>query len=229
MNFKPVIFSADEIAAINAGRKTMFRTVVKPQPPTGATFIDLSDDMSIITIDRNGEERDKSVKGLYATFEYDGFPEYPVFKSPYQVGDILWVKETFGAIQFGNGKTVPFEKQYWYKADEAKNNPDEKWGSPLFMPREAARLFLRVTGVKVERLQDISHDDALSEGINTDLVYADKGTGYPTAKMVFAAQWNAKYAKRGHGWDKNDWVYAHTFERIEKPEGWPCADNEAIT
>jgi hypothetical protein len=75
-----------------------------------------------------------------------------------------------------------------------------------------------VTDVRVERVQEISHDDALSEGIDTDMVYADKGTGYPRAQMVFARLWDSLNAKRGYGWDVNPWVWVITFERCEKPE-----------
>lgn len=82
------------------------------------------------------------------------------------------------------------------------------------MPKEIARIFLRVTDVRVERVQDITEQDAEREGVKSyDPMFS--------SKEEFAVLWDSLNAKRGYGWDKNPWVWVYTFERIEKPEGWP--------
>jgi hypothetical protein len=81
------------------------------------------------------------------------------------------------------------------------------------MPKEACRLFLRVTDVRAERLQEITRADALKEGFQNE---DDWG-----AEVYFRELWDELNAKRVYGWDTNPWVWVYTFERIEKPEGWP--------
>lgn len=139
---KPILFSTPMVKAILAGNKTMTRRVVKGLPDDQSGC-----DLGII------KRPDGSLTG------------YGFEKVPYQPGDILWVRETWNCIRFGNGKTVPFQTEYWYKADESGDNPDNKWRPSIFMPREAARIFLRVKGVRVERVQEISETDAIAEGV----------------------------------------------------------------
>jgi hypothetical protein len=99
------------------------------------------------------------------------------------------------------------------------------------MPREAARIFLRVTDVRVERVQDISEEDAKAEGIvsywaephrdDAPFIGAAKELGADlclTRREAFQQLWNHINAKRGYGWDTNPWVWVYTFERTEKPE-----------
>jgi hypothetical protein len=121
--------------------------------------------------------------------------------SPYKIGDILWVRETWNCISY-DGKTI---EKYWYKADT--DNASEKWRPSIFMPREAARIFLKVTGVMVERLQDITEDDAKKEGFSSMKEFY--------AREKFLHTWDALNAKRGHGWDANPWVWVIQFEAVK--------------
>jgi len=220
MNIKPVIFSSDEIAAINAGRKTMFRMPVKT----------------------TAEHLYKAVGGLCGFFmDRPVGDRANLIKAPYQIGDILWVRETWqhaydldendqeiegtGRYLYAATDTSPFGS--WVR-DDGSHTETMPWCPSVHMPREAARLFLRVTGVKVERLQDINHDDCLCEGL-AECGGHSKEEDCDCIIMSYAKIWNALNAKRGHGWDKNPWVFAHTIERTEKPAGWPCADSEATT
>lgn len=147
-----------------------------------------------------------------------------VIRPPYQPGDTLWVRETWAKSMAGT---------FMYQADD-KAIMVERWRPSIHMPREAARLFLRVTGVRVELLQDIDDDGAKAEGAN----YQDgKNVGWEekmrrTAIDRFAEIWDntIKLADRlRYGWEANPWVWVIEFERISKDEalgggGDDCTD-----
>lgn len=132
------------------------------------------------------------------------------------VGDSLWVREKWGRDR--DGELV-------YAA--GFDGPEEwvKWGSPIHMEREWSRITLEITDVRVQRVQDISEEDAIAEGI----VVVSKGHRFhpdafnsdgklepwwPTAREAFFALWDSINAKRGHPWSSNPWVFALTFRRI---------------
>lgn len=222
MSVKPILFSTPMVQAILDGRKTMTRRVMNPQPPTGASFLDLCDDMSISAVDRHGNDYPKDVDGLYATFEYDGWPEFPVFKSRYQPGDILWVRETWCPCATING-WLDDVSLYGYKADYDGVVP-WKWKPSIYMPREAARLFLRVTDVRVERVQDILCGDMQREGCIPKKVTG--GQWQQWQHDYWIPLWDGLNAKRGYGWANNPWVWVYSFERVDKPNGWPGGEVE---
>ncbi len=183
---KPILFNTEMVRAILAGQKTQTRRKCKP--------------------------------GTVVALEH----EQPIGGQPYYVGDILWVRETWGDYrEYCEGNEGFF---YLYKADypdgaKAIPLPDDqktdyadswdlpKWHPSIHMPREAARIFLRVTNVRIERLQDIDDEGVMAEGIEF---------GGP-----FEEIWDStvKRADRDHyGWDANPWVWVIEFERIEAPE-----------
>ena len=126
---------------------------------------------------------------------------------PYRPGDILYVRETW--TQDGD--------VYRYKAGFYDQN--RKWRPFIHMPREAARIFLRVTDVRVERLQEITEEQAILEGF--EAYHSDSGY-YEPATLGFAATWDStiKIANRAiYGWEANPWVWVIKFERCEKSEG----------
>jgi hypothetical protein len=91
-----------------------------------------------------------------------------------------------------------------------------RWRPSIHMPRWAARLFLRVTDVRLERVQDITEEGAIAEGVRGDEHdWADQ----PTPSMCFSALWDSLNAKRGYGWDANPWVWVYKFERTEVARG----------
>jgi hypothetical protein len=162
MKEKPILFSTPMVKAILEGKKTQTRRVITPQP-------------KFILKEHNGGWN-----------EYSEYPiADPVCNSPwgygrickYKVGDILWVREAFR-----KGNILSFYPlKYYYKAD----NPERKdaiWKPSIHMPREAARLFLEVTSVRVERLQDITDKEAIAEGMITNEQYAElSGEAVPEA------------------------------------------------
>lgn len=141
-----------------------------------------------------------------------------VVKPPYQPGDVVYVRETFAQ---------PAKHIFWYKADFKLRNI--LWRPSIHMPREAARLFLLVTRVRVERLQAITEDDAEAEGAEKMYPYTDPETGKTafllhqngTFRAGFSQIWDntIKSADRATcGWEANPWVWVIEFERISKEE-----------
>ena len=217
---KPILFNTDMVRSILAGRKTVTRRVVKLQE-SDWEFCGMENDPYMTRIDRNGEEYPSNETGLWATFEWGA--EFPLVKAPYQPGQILYVRETWAAWS----RTMGTPPSLYYKADG--NAPDGiKWHPSIHMPREAARIFLRVTDVRVERLQDIGTYGVYQEGIpecgidpccvgTCDKCLQDQS---PIRKFVRLWDSTIKTKDRAlYGWDANPLVWVIAFERCEKPEG----------
>ena len=133
-----------------------------------------------------------------------------VYRQPFQTGDILWVRETWAKNPFGAG--------YIYPTDYP--GAGQKWRPSIHMPRDVARIFLRVTNVQVERLQDINGLHAKEEGCEGD-VHINPLYGCPETVHNFKTVWDStikpKY-RTAYGWDANPWVWVIQFERISKEE-----------
>lgn len=190
---KPIIFNTDMVRAILDGRKTVTRRLVKPQhlkvldSPYHKAHPEASDDVLIKKL----------------------------CEPSYHPGDILYVRETWGIYN-----------RYWFEADYfmyKADYPDKsstyatgdgivcdlpKWHPSIHMPKEAARIFLRVTDVRVERLQDIADEQAEKEG----------SCDYTSTALGFCYIWDSTIPKKGlnkYGWDANPWVWVIEFERVE--------------
>lgn len=139
---------------------------------------------------------------------------YPNIKPPYQPGDILWVRETWA---------VPYNPTtgYAYRASCHDDALDLfKWRPSIFMPRSAARIWLKVTDIRVERLRAITPHDAWLEGcrIGNSFAWEDHlpDLQQMCRDIAFVSLWDSINKKRGHGWDTNPWVWVISFERIDK-------------
>jgi len=144
------------------------------------------------------------------------FPSYDEGLIPrHKIGDILWVKETWT-------EWCGIWTKYLYRADkdvlpkvqdETINKFGAKWKPSAHMPKEAARIFLRVTDVRAERLQDITISDCVKSGA-IDALYKEP---WNEAQIInlYAAFWNEFNAKRGYSWESNPWVWVDDFERCE--------------
>ena len=194
---KPILSNAEMVRSILEGRKTVTRRAIRPQPEGRP-----------IRMTENS-----CYPGCYAI---EGTPR--VIRPPYQPVDILYVRETW------NGDWCD---HYIYKADggsakAAGYTAEPKWRPSIHMPREAARLFLRVTGVRVERLKDIDGHGILKEGIDNGKSNPAMGTRWENMQsMAFAELWNntIKPSDRAlYGWAANPWVWVIEFERISKDE-----------
>ena len=240
MKERPIIMSAESVQAILDGRKTQTRMVVKVANgmPCGV-----------------GVHFDGKTKGLKA-FYINANGDINDYRCPHgQKGDRLWVKETFLNYQLllarkGKGHAPDYYEEYFdgefaYKSDgyntvksfkrdkiimtdgcidcEVDGN---KWKSPLFMPKKASRLTLEITNVRVERLQDITEDDAIAEGIKLNKSefnnsyqckdYLDDENFYFDAKGSYESLWDKLNAKRGYSWDSNPFVWVIEFRRVEE-------------
>lgn len=131
---------------------------------------------------------------------------------PYSLRDRLWVRETWAERLLGEAAS--------YRADV--QDAPIAWRPSIFMPRWASRLTLIVTDVRVERVQEISEEDARAEGCfkghASGRVFNDRtsmrlgGDEWSSARDWFADLWDSLNASRGHGWDANPWVAALTFD-----------------
>jgi len=143
-----------------------------------------------------------------------------VFKMPYQPGDRLYVRETWRRYSRRSECTCyeychcPPDGTILYYAD---CGPDEnKWKPSIHMPKAAARIWLEVTNVRVERLQEITAHECILEGISSeDVLYNTPVSGDFAQYTInqFKNLWNSINAKRGYGWDSNPWVWVISFER----------------
>lgn len=217
MSIKPILFNTDMVRAIMDGRKTVTRRVVKHNVDAILNSPYHKD---------HPEVEDKQIISKLC------MPRY-------QPGDILYVRETWRLRYDG--------EKYFYKADKNTAREDKQlidynhvsWNSSIHMPKEAARIFLKVTNVRVERLKDMTDKDALKEGAQgVKCDHADLGaygctdcmnTGWiepPTLEFMYI--WDSTIKKSdldSYGWDANPWVWVIEFERCDKPEGW-CSNDQ---
>ncbi len=204
----PILFNTEMVRAILDGRKTVTRRIIKGFIPAdaiwGYTFFTPKGCISC--------------RGTFA----DGYGE-KFFKLPYQPGNTLYVRETYkrnmdgySGIDFGG---------YIYKADCSSGFKDlyNPWHPSIHMPKEAARIWLKVTDVRAERLQDITFEGCLNEGAFVYLAadgLLNKDIVEPEAKKKFSGIWDSTLKKSDlgrYGWNANPWVWVIEFERCEKP------------
>lgn len=156
MRTLPILFSTDMVRALLEERKTVTRRVVKGAEASWS-FVGLDRDPAVFRVRADGEACPKEVKGLYATFEADPGVWFPMFKAPYEPGDILYVRETWCPYDKDH---VIDGKKYAYGADATvfsepvRKTFGYKWRPSIHMPKEAARIFIKVKSIMAERLQD---------------------------------------------------------------------------
>lgn len=217
----PILFNTDMVRAILDGRKTVTRRVMKPQPLyyTGRRYI---------FADECCPKKWEDCDNIIETYQY-------------QPGDILYVRETFAwepccdcgmeteehyCCDKSARKVYNNKKQecgcYMYKASFEDNvYPSAgRWHPSIHMPKEAVRIWLKVTDVRVERLWDMNGQDILREGVNCH-VHPEADYFDGNQKMMFAELWNSTIKKTDLdrcGWDANPFAWVIEFERCENPE-----------
>lgn len=202
MRTLPILFKTEMVQALLAGRKSCTRRVIK-----------LPDNMTGRPVGNSGDSSNP------LGFFYIGGIKRP----PYQPGDILYVRETWG-----KGYE---EGTYIYKADDKladlptfKESTKLIYHPSIHMPKDAARIWLKVTDVRVEQLQEITEAEAILEGAidNRAFIHSpdNEYDHIHTAREHFIDIWNSTIKKSDtdkYGWNANPWVWVIEFERCEKP------------
>lgn len=203
MAIKPILFNAEMVRAILDGRKSCTRRAIKPQPDEKHTY-----PLGFIT--DSTEKKEVGCFG-FAVNEYGGSIQY--VKPPYRYapGDILYVRETWKKAPNG----------YFYYEDWLRNDIADvtKWKPSIHMPKETARIWLKVTDVRVERLQEITSEQISREGVEVEYPHVLNGE---EKRYAFSTLWNSTIKKSDidrYGWDANPYVWVISFERCEKSEG----------
>lgn len=224
------------VRAILDNRKTVTRRIVKPQPICHGPNITYGPHTDDFFLSKEKNWLRCRVCGHDPEYSREGSNVAHHWIPPYRPGDILYVRETW-TVWDGN---------YEYKADVDDGygpfcstctldicaggcNNTLKWRPSIHMPKEAARIFLRVTDVRVERLQDITEEQARAEGVEPLVMTADvdkpdsekRWQEVLPALPRFPEVWNSTIKPKDralYGWEANPWVWAIEFERCEKPE-----------
>lgn len=216
MKIKPILFSTEMVKAILAARKTQTRRT------KGLDFINLSpNDYAFNGFGIEGNVYKPTEFKFFISFKNLINKETLNVYYPFIDRDIIWVRESFWNISYvGNSK-----KSFIYRADLTDAAAElVTWKPSIHMPKEAARIFLKVTNIRVERLNDITEADAIAEGVYK--YYEDDGgfmnylvSGARTcARVSFETLWSKI---NGHeSLKSNPWVWVIDFERVEKPENF---------
>lgn len=212
---KPILFNTEMVQAILDGRKRVTRLCVKHE---------------INVFEKNGETLVYDHRFLF-DFVLDA---YIKSQARYKKGDVLYVRETWGdydgeaSYYLYKADYTEGQKGFWFEKEHIHWVELPKWKPSIQMPKEAARLFLRVTDVRIERLQDITTDQAIKEGAWTmenacpfSIKHALHETARTHAIAAFAYLWDSIIKKPElsiYGWDANPWVWVYEFEVISKEE-----------
>jgi hypothetical protein len=208
MKERPILFSSPMVQAILAGRKTQTRRIVKiPAAVDSVTGVGFS----AMTPDNMA-----SVRGFDKTdVHFETF-----IKIPYgEVGDRLWVRETWRKLPHNTSTGYPYE--YRATAEQDGIPIESPWKPSIHMPRIASRITLEITGIMVERLKDISEADAIAEGIERDKdgwkhyapnTPADALVGLPTPCESYRTLWES--INGPESWDSNPYVWVISFKKL---------------
>lgn len=231
---KPILFNTEMVKAILEGRKKVTRRIVKPQPDEKHNF-----PLGFVS-----DSTDKKYIGKFGfgIDEYGGSIQHA--KPPFKKGDYLYVRETWcwcpcwycgietDEVRCDKSTERIYHPErhaygcYGYRASfEDGVEPFMQWYPSIHMPKEAARIFLKVIDVRVERLQDITEEQAKAEGIGEEWAmswwkptYSDPDSGgYPRYRDTFVDLWNSTIKTADldkYGWDASPWVWVIEFERV---------------
>ncbi|MCP4161172.1 MAG: hypothetical protein GY760_13950 [Deltaproteobacteria bacterium] len=182
MNHKPIIFNTQMVKAILNNSKTQTRRIVNPNLLTNLEW--LEDDPN----------------HLYVEDEYGDWNHLLKY-APVNKGDLLWVRETFSKDPNDSfiSYRADYDESFWCRF---------LWKPSIFLPKKHARIWLKVTDVRVHRIKRISKHDAIEEGVKPCM-------HYPSI-YYFEKLWDSINKDRGYGWDKNPYVWAYTFKKVER-------------
>jgi hypothetical protein len=200
MSIKPILFNTEMVRAILEGRKTCTRRICKD-----------ANEYTVPDMDFYNADRRTYAVHNFADKEHTEQLSIAERTCPICPGDILYVRETWKRALNG----------YYYYEDWQRDDIADitKWKPSIHMPKEAARIWLKVTNVRVERLQDITSEQIYREGVEVEYPHVLNGE---EKRYAFSTLWNSTIKKSDidtYGWDANPWVWVIEFERCEKPKG----------
>lgn len=232
---KPILFNTEMVRAILDGRKTVTRRLIRVNYKYKKSHLEYDKVTKILL------EVEEDIKDETYGINPDGGHWHRLLNvreimPPYQVGDILYVRETwckYSRLEDDLASPIADTEKYYYRADGENPTPfntflvqrkgyDEYsdyplWRPSIHMPKEAARIFLRVTDVSVERLQDITEKQAIAEGVRIGI----GGEPYFSCRDAYAPLWNSTVKKSDidkYGWAANPWVCVIEFKKVEVAE-----------
>lgn len=243
MSIKPILFNTEMVRAILDGRKTCTRRVIKPQPQSRLCYTYAGSHKGCIGKwtypNRGAHEFWGEEYKLPENIKDEELSKQ--WNPPYQTDDILYVRETWQCwrahryeatadirfraggddvrLQFANGNTDSIDRLDYDTFVHKWFSHNGEWKPSLFMPKVAARIWLKVTDVRVERLQEITSEQIFREGVEVEYPHVLNGE---EKRYAFSTLWNNTIKKSDinrYGWDANPWVWVIEFERCEKPEG----------
>jgi hypothetical protein len=222
MTDRGILFSAPMVRALLDGRKCQTRRVLNPQP---VTFQTDDGECEVKAVHIAGEAVPRIATGRVITLQ----------KIRFAVGDRLWVKETWQEV--AEGYLTIYRSDYpacvpaHFENVPALEQLDTPWRPSILMPRKKSRLTLTVTDVTVQRVQDISEEDAIAEGLelrvwdvedrddaemiegwSSDRFHAFKHGVGETAREAYSILWDSLHDKPGERWDNNPWIVAVSFD-----------------
>ena len=214
---KPILFNTDMVRAILDGRKTVTRRVVKPQPKSHIAYACMGNGCGKWGYPGKDawEYWDDESFRLPDGISQDELKRH--WTPPCNTGDILYVRETW----YKDPTRYMYKANYSYTEKFFRDGKEVqiKWCPSIHMPKEAARLFLRVTDVQVERLQDITSGQIDAEGCKEWAYSAKTGELLPSGSSFFQIKWDRTIKPADlplYGWDANPWVWVIEFERVSK-------------
>lgn len=217
MKQRPILFSTPMVNAILEGRKTQTRRIVKANLDHEC-WIGSEDGPISAPPDWSHE----SLKNGELWCGNCGYHALKPVKCPYgKPGDILWVRETWAATcggKFEYKSDGGYPPRIVHESANESGGEDivtERWFPSIHMPKCACRLFLRITNIRVERLQDITEEDAKAEGAQK-MHLDDLGQSFATYKRGFQAVWEG--INGAESWHLNPWLWVVSFERIDPKE-----------
>lgn len=192
MKEHPILFSTSMVKAILSGQKTMTRRVIK-----------------------NSLISPKFISGDWIETGNDDTRHF-YLKCPYgKIDDLLWVRETF-CILPEEPVRILFKEKDQRLFDLTKSNSKKphlyQWKPSIHMFKKYARIWLKIKDIRVERLQDITEEDAMDEGITLPKFF-DPQEEQPEPSLLFRGLWDSINKERGYGWDTNPWVWVIEYEK----------------
>lgn len=229
MSTKPILFNTEMVRVILDGKKSCTRRLVKPQPQGKLCYRLAGSDYGTWGYPSK-TAREMNMNNFWLPEDITGEELNRRWNPPYHADDILYVRETWKKAPNG----------YYYYEDWQRDDIADitKWKPSIHMTKEAARIWLKVKNVRVERLQEMKPVDVIKEGVYPDCwdclnTYEESGSQccYGTEEqcsqcdgvmMEWEKLWNSTIKKTDidrYGWDANPWVWVIEFERCEKSEG----------